>query len=308
MAPTFMFMITAHNAAPWLDKLVGSLASQTWSEWHAVIVDDASTDETASRLKRLLTQHNLEQRFAVRGNDVRKYKARNVYETLQNHGKAEDIVVMLDGDDWLACADALDVLVPHYVDGWEVIWSNWVGSEGSKGRSGHLNPFVSPRRQPWVSSHLFTFRKRLFEQVTPADLQDDAGSWFRAGCDVAIALPLLEQTIRRKYLDQVLCVYNRDNALSHDHRAGGGTLTSPEQMRTTRQLMQRPATIPAEDNAFLHEHLYDFLSAAFHSGDRANRLRLERAFKTLLSQAEAHTPQERRVPPWRRPVQDGGGA
>ena len=39
----------------------------------------------------------------------------------------------------------------------------------------------------------------FFDAVTEGDLQDDAGQWFQAGCDVAISLPILDQTIKRKH-------------------------------------------------------------------------------------------------------------
>ena len=81
------------------------------------------------------------------------------------------------------------------------------------GNSDYLSPLISPRLQPFVTSHLFSFRRRLFDALRPGDLQDDQGRWFRAACDLAIAWPILEQTIRRKFVDQVLYVYNRANPL-----------------------------------------------------------------------------------------------
>src|SRR5262249_30180529 len=143
-------------------------------------------------------------------------KACNVFQALQGREADEDVVVMLDADDHLAADDALQRLACEYDRGWEVVWSNWRGTDGSRGTSSHLHPFISPRKQPFVSGHLFTFRRRLFAAVQPGDLQDDSGRWFEAGCDLAIAWPILDQTIKRKHIEEVLLVYNRGNPLSHD--------------------------------------------------------------------------------------------
>ena len=77
---------------------------------------------------------------------------------------------MLDGDDWLSEDFALEALAEEYKEGWEVVWANWRGSDGSRGGCGHLNPFVSPRFQPFVTSHLFSFKKKLFDAITAEDL------------------------------------------------------------------------------------------------------------------------------------------
>ena len=181
-------------------------------------------------------------------------------------------MAIVDGDDHLAIDDALGRLAREYDQGWEVVWSNWRGSDGSRGTSSHLNPFISPRRQPFVSSHLFTFKRRLFDAVTERDLQDDDGQWFEAGSDVAIAWPILEQTIRRKHIEDVLYIYNRANPTSHDKRTPGARpYVSPLQARTSAILSRRPGREMVVDHEFLQAHLYDLLQAAVISGQIATR-------------------------------------
>jgi len=264
--PHFLAVITGHNVAPFLPALVQSLARQTWQSWQAVFVDDASTDGTAPSLRELLVQHDLKSRFQLIENPERRYKARNVFEAVQAHANADDIVALIDGDDHLAVDHALERLESEYEQGWDVVWSNWRGSDGSRGTSGHLNPFLSPRRQRFHSSHLFSFRRRLFDAVTAADLMDDNGQWFRTGTDVALALPILDQTIKRKHIEDVLYVYNRANPLSHDRlEPSEQPHVTPSQLRTAQLLLRRKPKPLVVDNAFLHAHLYELLQAAMHS-------------------------------------------
>ncbi len=268
----FVFAITAHNVAPYVGTLVASLAAQTVSAWRAVLVDDASTDDTHQRLSHALAAHGVRERFLILRTAERRYKARNVLWALHEHADPEDVVVMLDGDDWLASERALAVLEREYGEGWDVVWSTWRGSDGMPGNSDYLSPLISPRLQPFVTSHLFSFRARLFDTLRPRDLQDDEGRWFRAACDLAIAWPVLEQTIRRKFVDQVLYVYNRANPL----RVGTlgrrpGQNVSQEQSWTAAILRARPRRRPPADRAFVQRHWRYYLKSALRNARLVRR-------------------------------------
>ena len=262
----FLLVIPGYNARPFLADLVASLSAQRWTLWQAVFVDDCSSDGTLGTLRNLLAAHSLTDRFDVVQIEQRRYKACNVFHALQNRGQPGDVVVMLDADDHLATPEALHRLAREYEQGWDVVWSNWRGSDGSRGTSAHLNPFIDPRRQPLVSSHLFSFRRRLFDAVLASDLQDDDGRWFDAGCDVALAWPILDQTIKRKHIEDVLCIYNCANPLSHDKlNRTVRPLVSPAQARTAAILRRRSGKPLVVDQEFLHSHLYELLQAAMLS-------------------------------------------
>jgi hypothetical protein len=245
-----------------------------------VFIDDASTDATAGGLREQLAAKNLTSRFQIVENTERRHRARNLFEAVKQFAAPSDVVAFVDGDDHLAADHALARLAQEYEAGWEVVWSNWRGSDNSRGSSGHLNPFLSPRRQPHLASHLFSFRAGLFEALVPSDVQDDSGQWFEAGSDVAISLPILDQTIKRKHIEEVLYVYNRANPLSHD-KSGPVVrpLVSPVQARTSNLVRRRPPKPLTVDNAFLHAHLYELLSAAMINSRLLSRLEIDAALR-----------------------------
>jgi len=176
---------------------------------------------------------------------------------------------MQDGDDWLASGNVLEVLASEYRAGWDVVWTNWVGTDGQPGSSFHLNPFVPIRQQPWVSSALFTFRSRLLLDVSEQECTAGTMTWPKAACDQAIALPVLERTFRRKHIDEPLYVYNRNNPISHDFEAKRTPpFGSNEQIRSSNLLYRWRARPTPVDQAFLGEHLDYFLGAAFASTHR----------------------------------------
>lgn len=261
----FLVVVPAYNAEACVVPLVESLASQTYRRWRALFVDDASTDRTAHELVRALEARRLDDRVELVRNPERLYKSESLFRALRRRGDADDVVAIVDGDDRLAADHALERIAREYEAGYEVVWSNWRGSDGSAGTSFYLNPFIPPRQQPFVSSHLFTFRRRLFDAIEERDFQDDDHRWLRAGCDVALALPILEQTLRRKHVDEVLYVYNRDNPLSIDRQGGSDPLVADAQAETSRLLSARPPKAVAQDPEFLHGHLFELLEAAHMS-------------------------------------------
>lgn len=281
--PKFVFVIAAYNVRPFLGALVASLAFQRYTGWSAIFIDDASTDGTLDALHSVLAAHRLTEKFHVVENRQRRYKAHNVFQALSQHGAEDDVVVMLDGDDHLAVDDALDRLAREYEQGWEVVWSNWRGTDGRRGTSSHLNPFVSPRRQRFVSGHLFSFKRALFAALVERDFQDQQGRWLEAGCDVALALPILDQTIKRKHIEDVLLVYNRANPLSdaRDSLASPGSTTAlhatPSQAQTLQMLRRRPAKPLTLDQEFLQAHLYEFMQAAAISSFAATQRQIASA-------------------------------
>ena len=49
--PTISVIVPVYNAAPYLSQCLDSLLNQTYPHWQAILLDDASTDESASILK-----------------------------------------------------------------------------------------------------------------------------------------------------------------------------------------------------------------------------------------------------------------
>jgi glycosyltransferase involved in cell wall biosynthesis len=274
--PRFLFVVTGHRVGPFIEPLVESLDGQTCTDWKAIFVDDASPDGSAEAARRAIAKRGLGDRFALIVHDRRRYKARNVFEALATgRHDGSEVVVMLDGDDRLSGPRALEVLGREYDRGFDVVWSNWVGCDGSKGKSAPLSPLLSPRRQPFVTQHLFSFRRRLFDAVRASDLQDDEGRWFRAGCDAALAWPLLEQTRRWRFVDLPLCVYNRSNPQGHKVRGN-----KREQIRTLAILRERREPRPpfrsGGDVVFAARHAHHQVGAALMNAALLGRYRRHR--------------------------------
>ena len=281
-------VITAHDAAPFVGRCLDSVASQTRVDWRVVFVDDASTDGTADEVERVAAELGISDRLTVVRHKERRYKTRNVVEAVREIVGDDEVVVMLDGDDWLAHDSALETLAEDYRKGWDVVWGNWTGSDGMPGTSWHLNPFLPPRKQPWVTSAPFSFRAHLLKSIPDAEFLDDTGEWFRCACDQAIVLPVFERTTRRKHIEEVLYVYNRSNPNSNDQQGRRrNPLVSEAQAQASKVLYSRPAAVPPWDAGFFKAHRFDFVHAAMASAQRFGGDAARRIAQTELARLDA---------------------
>lgn len=208
-----------HNAGAFLDKCVRSLLQQDYQNFEVIFIDDASTDANRD----FVPPDKLNARL-IR-NTKRKGAAFNLHHAITEYCSAEDIVVCLDGDDELACANALSTINRKYAlhDCW-VLYSRYHDNEGAGGISA---PFASPKdfatvRSRWRCSHIKTFRAGLFHSIAEQDpeyqcLKDGEGNWLTSAVDAAIMFPLLEMAgfYRVYFHNEVLYIYNFNNPLSH---------------------------------------------------------------------------------------------
>lgn len=103
-------LIAAYQAEKFLGKALQSLAVQTYGEFEAIIVDDGSTDRTASIAKDFADRDSRFRLIQLNENGGQA-KARNV-ALEQSRG---ELICFLDADDWLA-DDALEKAVTTFAN------------------------------------------------------------------------------------------------------------------------------------------------------------------------------------------------
>ncbi len=165
------------------------------------VVDLSAAEPSATRLHLIVNRPE------------RKAALENLWDAAQ--GLPDDeVIVWLDGDDWLAHDRALDVLADIYrnPDIW-MTFGQFMFPDGEVGFASPYPPGVNPRRDAWRATHLKTFRAGLFKQLKPSDLQHMDGSWVELAIDRAVMYPLLELAKNHWHcVHQVLSVYNLDTA------------------------------------------------------------------------------------------------
>lgn len=253
-APGLVFM-TGHNCAAYIPDAFASLASQQDPSFEVLFVDDASVDETARVAREWLGRY-FPRRHVVVSSPERKGKARHAFEQLKGR-RQHSFVAILDADDRLVDDRILADFTEAYRQGYDVVWANYRTDTGLVGGNGPLDPTRSPRGQGWKTSHFFSFRQELIENVPREYFLDDTGQWFQCACDFAIAYPLLDQTRRYLHIPRTSYRYTTTNPCSH-HQQGSGGLSSPLQRAAARQVLAKPPLALSRD---LQSHLPSVVQA-----------------------------------------------
>ena len=214
-------IVPTYNSAKWLPLCINILKLQTNPDFKCVFIDDCSTDNSAETIKKNTKD---DKRFYLISNDIR------TGSPIGNYIKGfdflnpddEDIVVTVDGDDWLADVFVLGKLQDIYENGCWMTYGGWKVYPSEE----TYKPFKIPqsvhnnnayRDIPFFSTHIRTHKAFLRHCIDDEDLIDPRTNkhWTEAG-DVAYTLPLLELCGEDKIqmISDNLYILNRENPLN----------------------------------------------------------------------------------------------
>jgi len=170
----FIVTIAAYNVAGLIGKTLSSLLDQSYRGWACIVMDDVSTDGTADAAE---TASGGDPRIRVVRNTEKKYLLRNMAEAIDlANPDPEDVVVPIDGDDFLSGPDVLQRLVRAYEqDGAWMTYGSYIGSDNVIGKDCSAYPWIVQRLRlyrwtSWRASHLKSFKVWLWKKINPADL------------------------------------------------------------------------------------------------------------------------------------------
>lgn len=209
-----------YNPGEFLEKCVSSLMSQKYDNFKVIFVDDCSTDGSFDKLPKD------DPRVTIIKNETRKTALENIYTAIMDHCEPDDIVVTLDGDDWMPHKKVLSRINEIYIENdWYVVYGQASWTDGRRGFATAYTSeeFANIRRAPFKISHIRTWRAGVFHKIKDQDptfscMKDKDGNFYRWAYDTAIMFPLCELSgyERVKFNDEILYIYNRDNAISED--------------------------------------------------------------------------------------------
>ena len=215
----FVFIIPSYNNAQWYKKNLDSIFCQKYKNYRAIYIDDCSSDNTGKLVEQYIKENNQEKNFTLIKNKERKFALENIYNAIHTC-KPNEIVVCLDGDDWIANGNVLTYLNNVYQD--KNIWltygqyldypTNAMG--GCRQIPNHIIEQNSFRKYDWVTSHIRTFYAGLFHKIKKEDLLNK-NKFYEVAGDVALMYPLLEMAGNHiKFIPEVLYIYNIQNPLN----------------------------------------------------------------------------------------------
>lgn len=194
----FYIVSTQRNAGADVIACLDSVADQRYPKerYRHLLIDDASSDRTPQMIdgwRERHPDHNVQ--FVER-----RERRGGTWNTLDavRQANPDSIVIELNGDDRLPDSGVLRFLNKVYQD--PMVWMTYNTLRESTG----VIPFQLPpprivrknrsyRSHPWATSHLHSFRRRLFDHV-PEDVMIDpeTGGHWKSADDIALYLWMLE--------------------------------------------------------------------------------------------------------------------
>ncbi len=220
-------LIPIFNAEKYAAKCLNSVINQSVDKkkYQIIIIDDASTDNTQKIIESIIGQ-NPSVNIDFTSNRKQVFAVKNI-KTMMAKCEDKDIVVILDGDDWLKRFGVLKKIEDIYKN--PEIWFSYGGFEISS-KPDKPGPWSKPyseyvvnakkyRKWCWRIGPLRTFRSFLFKAIKEEDFIDpETKEYFLIPYDRVIFYPIMEMCKKENihFSKEILYVYNRDNPINDD--------------------------------------------------------------------------------------------
>lgn len=214
----FKIVIPAYNSIKWIEKCLDSIKAQTYKNYNVCVVDDLSTDGQRDVVADYCKKNNW---ISVLNNE-RMFTLFNIQLGIESHKcNDDDVIVMVDGDDWLYDDTVLEKVNKAYDKDIYLTYGQYIGTSGNDSKYFCFRPDQTIidkklyRKVPWLFTHLKTFKYKLFKCIRKQHFIDRDGKYFKTTSDLAIMFPMVEMCGNKfKCLNDILYVYNEDNPIS----------------------------------------------------------------------------------------------
>lgn len=216
----FVIIITSYNNQQWYLKNITSACNQDYVNFEIIFTDDCSADKTGDLVEAFLEDNPPACKVTLIKNHTRCGALQNIYRTI-SWCKSDDIIVSLDGDDWLADNQVLSHLNTVYTN--KNVWMTHGQFSMYPGNTtcdwAQKMPLEVVKKNTYrsyknIPTHLRTFYVWLFRSIPLKDLLHE-GSFYPVTWDMAFMLPMMELSGgNHAFIDKILYVYNTGNPLN----------------------------------------------------------------------------------------------
>jgi glycosyltransferase involved in cell wall biosynthesis len=225
----FVILIASYNNENYaVENLQSACFQKSSNPYQVIYINDVSTDRTREVVESYIKEHRLESLVTLINNEKNVGQVGNYYNTIHSMVPDHKIIVLLDGDDKLAHDQVLTTLEKYYSNNPD-IWMTY-GSNISFPHEGLIPHYQVPdhiirentfRKNEFITTHLISFRARLYKKIKKEDFMFQ-GNFIKAAGDLAFMFPMLEMCSPYKgtgpnhsyFIPEILYHYRANNPLS----------------------------------------------------------------------------------------------
>jgi hypothetical protein len=229
----FAFVVPSFNNKDNYLINISSFANQLYPSYlsRMIYIDDKSNDDTFNLVDNQITKLKLQNRIKLIKQHKKGFQCLGRY--LGYHLSYDDeIVIFLDGDDWLASYNVLQILNQSYKqknilasygafyiyhdESLEKKVIEYGSLNGTRIFPNNVIEQSSYNNYEWISGHLRTCYAKLIKLVKIKDLISSDGTFYKISTDRAEMIPILEMAGNRHMnIKQGLYVYNKANSIKY---------------------------------------------------------------------------------------------
>jgi glycosyltransferase involved in cell wall biosynthesis len=218
----FVIVVPSYNNAKWYDKNLASIEEQEYDNYRVIYIDDNSNDGMSEKVQAWIERSPIKEKIEYIRNPVNRGAMYNHYVAIHDCKDAE-IIVHLDGDDWLSHPHVLKRLNEIYANpdvwvtyGSHIEYPTYKRGETARAIPGKIKEKGIYRSHRFCASHLRSGYAGLFKRIKLQDLYYD-GKLYDAAPDMALMFPVLEMAASHAhFVKEIFYVYNRSNPLNED--------------------------------------------------------------------------------------------
>ena len=229
MENKFIVIVTCYNKEGWVGFNINSIKQQSYKNYIAAYGYDKSTDNTLDDLEKYINTDD--DRFIIYHNENPGSFLKNflgTYNYLKAKGlvNPEDIIVEVDGDDWLLHPFVFQALNQIYQN--KNIWMSYgqyieypsgkVGGHYYMDIDDNIDKTNTYRNSAFPYSHLKSYKAHLLDKVEEKDLIDPlTGKMFTQASDFALCMPMVEMAGKSRIyrVPDPIYVYNSSDEELH---------------------------------------------------------------------------------------------
>lgn len=219
----FLIFISSYNNSKLVQKNLSSIYKQTYKSYRIIYVDDNSSDDTEQKAKRFLKLFFDDKNYIFEKNNSRIGSLKSKYLFIHQHVSDNEIIVVLDGDDFFYTKFALEYL--NYIYSKKNILATYGSYLNLSGKINfqkkYSNKTIKSKnfRKFFHPSHLRSYYAFIFKKIPKEQFMNSKEEFYKMCEDKATMFPIMELVGDQHYfIKYFLYCYNDINPLNLNNR------------------------------------------------------------------------------------------